>query len=98
MASSSESQFPRLSRRSFFKALISIGIVASFPEARALARLPAPTAPLREDRYFAIWQLPGFRPRLTMFTGEIPSDAEVIVFKNMRILRFRRYPDDLRGI
>lgn len=93
MASGSE--FPRLSRRSFFKALIALGVVSSFPEARALERHPAPKAPLREDRYFAIWQLPGLRPRLAMFVGEIPADAEVIVFKQMRILRFRRYPDKL---
>lgn len=99
MASNPESQFPRLSRRSFFKALISLGVVASFPEARALERRPVLDASVhvqRDTRYFAIWQLPGQKARLTMFTGVVPVDAEVIIFRDMKILRFARYPDGLR--
>lgn len=82
--------FPKLSRRDFFKALVSLGVVASFPIAKAL---PVTRKVFKDTRYMAIWQPPGQRAKLTMFAGDIPPGTEVFVAGGQRILRFTRYPE-----
>lgn len=89
-------EFPRLSRRDFFKGLIALGVVATIPQAKMLPIVKPKTikGPLR---YYAIWQPPGQKAKLTMFAGDLPDDVEVVQAGAQYIIRFPRYPDDFKS-